>query len=393
MRHAGVRFRAVAAMTLVCAFLGVGSAPALAARPAVAYQLNPAHTGATTDAIAKPPARLWKRSLDGSVSYPLIADGHVFVTVANSSAYGTKLYALNPRTGQTTWGPVSLGGTYYFSGLAYDAGAVFTVNYDGIMQAFDAATGQLRWTTQLPEQWSFTSPPTAHDGYVYTGGAGDGGTVYAVSESTGDVKWTASVENGDDSSPAVSATGVYVSYACGQTYDFAPLTGALIWYRHTACEGGGGSTPVLAHGRLYVRDFEFPAVLKSSNGKLLGPFEASGPAPAVDADQSYDLVGGTPNAGGTLSATSLSTGFETWTFKGDGNLDSAPIVAGSTVLIGSGSGRLYGLSSATGKLLWSTKTGAPIYGPDEHNAVELTGLASAGGLIVVPASTTLVAYR
>jgi outer membrane protein assembly factor BamB len=86
----------------------------------VAYQLNTPHTGATSDAVSTTgPARLWTRNLGGGISYPLIAGGTVYVTVANPNSYGTKLYALNAATGATVWGPIDLGGTYDWSGLAY----------------------------------------------------------------------------------------------------------------------------------------------------------------------------------------------------------------------------------------------------------------------------------
>ncbi len=221
----------------------------------------------------------------------------------NSNAVSTRppteLWSESLGGGATEWGPVNLGGPFNWSGLAYDAGQIYTVNYSGVMEAFDAVTGHLKWATQMPYQDAFTSPPTALNGYVYTAGAGSGGDVYAVHESTGKLAWYAEVENGDDSSPAVSSTGVWVSYACGQTVP-----------RHRL-RGGGGRTPVLAHGVLYVRDFSFPAVLKASNAKLRGAFSASGPAPAVDLTQSYDLQGT------TLTATSLSSGSGTWSFTGD----------------------------------------------------------------------------
>src|SRR5262249_7810920 len=91
-------------------------------------------------------------------------------------------------------------------------------------------------------------------GGVFTGGAGEGGTVYAVRESDGSVVWTASVANGNDSSPIVTSTGVYVSYVCPQVYRFNPRTGALIWNNNPGCDGGGGSTPALYNGALYVLD-------------------------------------------------------------------------------------------------------------------------------------------
>jgi outer membrane protein assembly factor BamB len=321
------------------------------------------------------------------VSYPLIVGSRVFVTVADSGSYGTSLYALDATTGAIDWGPVNLFGTYYWSGLAFGNDRVYTVNYDGMMEAFSPSTGVRLWATQLPYQWAFTSPPTASNGYVYTGGAGRGGTVYAVNESNGGLAWDQTVMNGDDSSPAVSSTGVYVSYACGQTYDFSPLTGTLVWHRSTACEGGGGKTPVLAAGRLYVRDSSYPAVLSASNGKLLGPFASTGPIPAVDSTQVYDLNGS------TLSATSISTGLTAWSFSGDGQLDTAPLDAAGSIFVGSYSGELYRLSAANGQVTWSTNIGAHMTAPDEQDVVELTGMAESAGRLVISASNTLVAYK
>src|SRR5205823_14393774 len=114
-------------------------------------------------------------------------------------------------------------------------------------------TCRFLWSVKRSGQYAFTSAPTASVGIVYVGGAGSGGTLYAISESAGNVLWTASVQNGDNSSPAVTAKGVYVSYACEQAYDFDPSSGALIWHHATGCEGGGRRTAVKHAGKLYVR--------------------------------------------------------------------------------------------------------------------------------------------
>src|SRR5205807_441857 len=128
---------------------------------------------------------------------------------------------------------------------------------------------------------------------VYVGGAGSGGTVYAVRESDGLVLWAQSVANGDHSSPAVSNSGVHVSYACEQTWDLAPSNGSTIWHHSTGCSGGGGRTPVLFGGRLYVRDDAGmgPVVLDASTGAVVGTFSA-GPAPAFSGARGYFVNGG-----------------------------------------------------------------------------------------------------
>ena len=363
-----------------------GQVTAPAGTTASAYQINGAHSGTTADGFWNGAVKRWSVGFGGAVSYPLIAGNAVFVTIGDAAR---SLYALNAATGATIWGPVALGGPYPWTGLTYDGGRVFTVNASGTMQAFDAATGALQWSVQLPGQYLFSSAPTASGGEVYVGGAGSGGTVYAVSEATGSVSWTAPVMNGDDSSPAVSPSGVYVSYACGQTYDLNPATGALIWHVATSCEGGGGKTPVLANGRVYVRDGTFPGVFDAGTGSMVGSFSASGPAPAVTASAVYDEVGGTLSASGAAPGTPTS-----WTFAGDGTLDSAPLVAGGDVFVAGSSGNVYALSATTGAVVWSASAGAAIAGPDEQNvSAPLTGMASSGGLLVVPAGSTLVAFR
>lgn len=388
-RQRFVVFGAVVAATISPAAAAAKKpSPPPAVTPAVAYGLNGAHTGVVADAVAARPSQRWATDLGGPISYPLIVGSRVYVTVGDTASYGSRLFALDAATGTVVWGPVELGGPYYWSGIAYDGGRVFALNGGGLLQAFDAASGAPSWARQLPGQSSFSSAPTAVGGVVYTGGAGSGGTVYAVDAATGAVRWTAPVANGDESSPAVSASGVYVSYACGQAYDLSPTTGALIWHRSTACSGGGGKTPVLAGGRLYVRDFSYPAVLDALNGSVVGPWVSSGPAPAVDGTTTYTRTGS------TLTAAAVGSGATRWSFGGDGTLSSAPVVAGSTVLIGSASGNLYGLSASTGAVTWSANVGSGIPAPDEQNVSQpLTGLATSGGLVVVPAGRRLVAYR
>jgi outer membrane protein assembly factor BamB len=220
------------------------------------FQITPTHTGATTTTGLKPPLKVkWSVGLGGAVSYPLIVGGKVFVIGGSSTS---TVYALSIKNGSTIWSQSAPTGWGGWIGIAYQDGKIFAVpsgaNGAGAMAAYAAKDGHQIWTTILTNQYVYSSPPTALNGMVYTGGAGSGGTVYAVSQKDGTVVWTGSVENGDDSSPAVTATGVYVSYACPQTYRFDPTTGNLIWHFSGECEGGGGATPVLYRGLLYVRD-------------------------------------------------------------------------------------------------------------------------------------------
>src|SRR5205807_1436882 len=114
------RRAALAICGLVLAVAGMlpGTAPlratAAGSDDAVSYRIDPAHSGAQPgDTLAPPLIQRWSVDLGGNVSYPLIAGGRIFVTAADAN-YGSRLYALDPGTGATLWGPVELGGTYWF---------------------------------------------------------------------------------------------------------------------------------------------------------------------------------------------------------------------------------------------------------------------------------------
>jgi len=359
---------------------------------ATTYQMTIDHAGATSSggAVALQASPLWTVTLAGPISYPLISNGIVYVTIGAtaSGGYGTELLALDSKTGATVFGPIEISGSYNWSNATIDNGQVFVVNFDGVLRSFNATTGAAGNSEQLPGQYAFSAPPTASNGVVYVSGAGDGGTVYAVAESTGAVLWTMPVENGDDSSPALSGNGVYVSYACPQVYDFDPSTGAQLWRYQGPCEGGGGKTPVYSAGKLYVRDWaSTPSgyVLDATSGALLYRFSAS-TMPAVTASGVYYLNSG------TLEAHDPATGNLLWSFAGDGKLSSSPIVIDQYLIEGSNSGSLYALDTSNGRVVWQGNAGASIPAPEQMIAIPATGFAAADGVLVVPAGNTLVAY-
>jgi outer membrane protein assembly factor BamB len=352
---------------------------------AVSFQINPAHTGVTKfPVVGFPTSALWQVNLGGPPSYALIADGKVFATV--DVAGNTQLVALDQVTGKTAWGPIVLSGQ---SNAAYDNGNVFVVGTDGLMQAFRGDTGKPLWAVNLTGQYSYSSGPTAAKGIVFTGGAGEGGTVYAVDEKTGAMLWTQQVNNGDDSTPAVTADGVYLAYPCW-TYDLTPTTGAPVWTNDTGCDGGGGGTPVVANGKLYAPN-GFGTyngdVFNATTGKLMFSYVADNP-PAIDTTMGYFLQSG------TLVGLKLANDSAVWSFAGDGGLVTSPIVVDNYVFIGSSSGNLYALNGTTGGQVWQANVGAAIpRGAGWGTGIQLSGLSAGNGLLVVPAGNSLSAYQ
>jgi outer membrane protein assembly factor BamB len=361
--------------------------------PALSFKINSTHTGSLQTKGLQPPLSVkWSVDIGGTASYPLIVGGKVFVIGAGSVS---TLYALDAKTGTTLWSQPSPVGAWI--GAAYENGMVFVVptsgtGLNGAMYAFAASDGHQVWGSTLTGQYSFSSPPSAYNGIVYTSGAGSGGTVYAVRETDGTVLWTAGVQNGDNSSPAVNGTGVYVSYVCPQTYRFNPTTGKQIWYFAGGCEGGGGNTAVLYEGLLYVRDlYNFATTgitLTAKSGTLVGPGFNSAYSPAF-----YEGTGFYTESD-SLTAVMLSSGSTLWTAApatGD-SYSISPIVVNGTVYIGTSNGNLLGYDATTGANVESMNLGFSISG-GEYFAIPQAGLGAGQGLIVVPAGTHLVALQ
>lgn len=353
------------------------------------FQIDATHTGSVTSPDLIPPLKQrWVVNFGQPISYPLIADGRVFVTVKDPAGNGTNLFALDPTNGAILWSS-PLGGTSWWSGSCYENGRVFALNGSGLLRAFDAATGTLIWSALIGGSIE-NAPPTAFQGVIYVSVHSK---VVAVNADTGAVIWTKSVINGDTSSPAVTNDGLWVSYSCPNVYKLNPATGEQMWFYTQGCSGGGGKTPALHQGRLYVRDFQ-DMIFNAQDGTILGSFNAKNNP--VFLGSSGFFLNGPDGFGsfGTLEARDINTNSLRWIFNGDGQLQSAVLVANGYVYVGSASGKLYAINGAFGQLAWETTAGTSIPYVDEHNVSQpTTGFAAAEGLLVVPTSTTLVAYE
>ncbi|HEY7981339.1 MAG TPA: PQQ-binding-like beta-propeller repeat protein [Candidatus Eremiobacteraceae bacterium] len=343
---------------------------------AVTYQITPTHTGAIDGPGTKLPLSIkWTAPLGQASTYPVMASGRVFVG-------GTNVFALNAANGATLWSKATPS-----IGLALDHNKLFNLSGGGQLAAFVPSTGVELWFNSLPGQYAFSSPPAAGNGMVYTGGAGSGGTVYAVNETNGNLVWTANVENGDDSSPVVTSTGVYVSYVCPQAYDFAPLTGALIWHYSGPCEGGGGATAVLYRGLLYTESWASNPpglILRGTDGSPLGTFNSL-VTPAFAKGLGYFVE----NSNQSLVAVSTRTGNVKWTQTLSGDSYSVPPI----VITNTRSGDLVVCATAAGTLdVYDAKTGTPLQSLSLGSGAE-NGMAFSHGLLVVPSGNNVIGLK
>jgi outer membrane protein assembly factor BamB len=358
------------------------AADAGASNNAVAYQIDVAHSGQGTLKRFKGKLKLlWNQTLVGDVSYPLVANNRVFVTVAASPPSGSWLYALNLKNGKTVW-QRTISGTYNTSSAAYDDGQVFVVNFDGVLSAFDAGTGALNWTAQLEPS---ASMPVAQDGTVFVGGAAGGGAIFAVDETTGHVKWSASNEAGGAGTPALANGDVYVSIPC-QTDSLSAKTGQINWYYNGYCSGQP-LTQIYFGDQVYARVYPQPAeILNAETGALAGTVHAQlAPSFFTSNGATYAVAVWDTE----LSCTDVASGTMLWTYEG---ASTAPLVIGNYVIDGAGAA-LYVLNRQTGKKVWSTTLGSAILTPEEGTVANpLPGLGAGGNVLIVPASSQIYAF-
>lgn len=348
------------------------------------FQIDPAHDGAVTlSSVSLPSASTWNVSLgSGKPSNLVVANGKVFLTTGTSA--GSRLLALNQTSGGTAWGPKAITGTANGSaGMAYDGGRVFVAEDESAsstLYAYDADSGALDWSTPLGA--GLPGAPTAADGFVYVIVSGSA-TVVALDEATGAITWQKSLAAASGI-PAVTADGVYVTATTSACFaiDLRPATGEVIW----DSSGSAGScpqaaTPAAANQSIYSPISSGTSIFAAETGSNTGTLSDSLPA-AFTSTMAYFFE--SPN----LDAVNLSGNTVQWTFNGDNELDTPPIVVnGQYVITGSSLGHLYAVDATSGSSVWTQS----LIGKIEE-------LAAGDGLLLVVSETgndssgTLTAY-
>ena len=341
---------------------------------ATAHHEDAGHDGHSCTTLPAQPVKKWSVTLNGDASYPIIANGKVFVaTAVPGGSYGGWLYALNASSGTVAWGPVPLGATYYWFGLAYGDGNVYVNNFDGTVTAYNASTGRQAWA-QATEY--FSGEPVAYNGVVYLQGPGP---VFALSETTGKVLWESSYLDGDGSSVSANASGVFVAAGCSW-FRLSLATGAVIWSGNSGCSGGGGGTTYLSNGR----DFETvnSLVVSQSTGKTQGTFSG---VPAFSGINGYFANGS------ALFCENVKTLTPVFTAPVPSTIVAGPVIAGQSVYVGTANAEVYALSTTNGKVVWhGALPGVPGGGGQYFSPP--SDIAVGQGLLVVPTGKQVTAF-
>ena len=286
----------------------------------------------------------------GSESNPAVVDDTVYVGA------GKEVNALDAATGEIRW-QVTVG-KLVDAGPAVDSDTVYIQDREGLVRALATEDGSERWSVavgsrDLPIQ---QGSPTVVDGIVYVGSLE--GVLYAFDAATGDVMWTFETDRRIGNTPAVVDGTVFVSSGDGNLYAIDAAEGTEVW--HAEVPGGNSySSPTVVDAVVYcgssaIDDATVHAydAANGANVWSVKPGDAVYSSPAVDGDTVY--VGSIDNRVYALNATN---GDERWSYQTDGKVYADPAVVGDAVYVGSYDDNVYALDATTGDEHWSFKTG------------------------------------
>jgi outer membrane protein assembly factor BamB len=340
--------------------------------------------------LSFPASATWSTVLNGPTSYPLIADGKVFVVTGASaitSDRGASLYALNSQTGAILWGPVDIPGNSVFAEKwadhAYDNGTVFVLGSDGVLRSFDGNTGTPGWFVSTSVSASANiAAPVAKDGRVYV--ANEGG-VRAYDQVNGNLLWSSWAIASAGATPAIADDGLLASAGC-TVGKFDLRTGAKLWATQNGCSSGMSSPIAYANHTGVAAGLGANLMFNASTGAQTSDIYAR-VLPALGSTTAYTL-----NLG-SLSAINMATQIGQWSFTGDGHLNSAPLLINNTVVVASESGNVYALDATNGAQIWVGNAGQPIRAPYFFDFYPTSGLAAGLGYLLVPAGNSVTAWR
>ena len=313
----------------IVAALGLLAGPgaARAADQTTQYRVDPQHSNAVPDSPLQPPLKLrWQANLGGTASNVVVADGRVFYV--RNPGTGLEITGLSASDGSLLWSRTWPAKTWGLNGLAYDGGRLFWVRnhgvdypYDVHVEAIHPATGATLWNSNLHAGYGAGAYPAVANGELYVLGNSPGSLLYALKQSDGTERWPVrSLHSGDNSTPTLDGSTVYVSLAGPQTYAFDRATGAERWHYGGCCTGGGGSTTMLFDGRLYAQD---GLIHRATDGLVVGNYSQGG-------EPSWSGAQGV--AYGYNGLRGFGPGFDAtrWTFRVDEYTSLAPpLIAGA----------------------------------------------------------------
>lgn len=316
-----------------------------------------------------PPTLLWQFTpSDGAIFGSALSDDGAALVVVIGYGFdpGGTVVSLDPATGDVRWSvdipespwsdPVIADGIVY-------AGIGSLISGQSAVYAFEVDTGAQLWRNDVTNR---DLPATPIDGVaigdasLYVNRAD--GAVLALDMATGAERWSVDVEKPQRGAPFVDGDTVYISTGFDGAVILAldTASGDERWRFEQPVNPVTG--PVVAEGLLSVGFVDGDVVtLDPATGEerwralggVMGDGDLEAPSPGLPLIANGVLyVSGNGFAGAHTVALDAATGANLWTAATGNFSASAPALDGNVLLVGSDSGDLLGLDLASGAELW-----------------------------------------
>ena len=279
-------------------------------------------------------------------------------------------------------------------------GSLFAVDTDGVVHAFDAATGARRWShrTELDSNLrsaAFGGGVSFDNGRVFaTNGVGE---VIALDAQTGSQIWKVKPAGPLRGAPTLAFNSVYVMTQDNQIFALNAEDGSLNWNESgssgltgvfgVAAPAAGAGTVIAGYstGELAAYRYENGRVLwsdalaRTSISTEVGALTDIDADPIIDQGRVYAL-----GQGGRMAAYELVTGQRIWELNLAGI--STPAIAGEWIFTLTDDARLLAIARSTGKVRWIAQLPAYRNEKKKEDPIFWTGPVLAGNNLWVASS-------
>jgi outer membrane protein assembly factor BamB len=333
------------------------------------FRRDPWHSSFSISTAPNTNNTLWVTTVGGYVYSPAVSGSRVYVSITRNS-----VMALNESTGAVIWEATI--GYVKGSSPAVAYGKVFVGasewvgdKYFGTVYALDEKTGELKWKRLLDEQLEggiVGSSPAIFDrkvfivSYVQYDIYHTEWRLYALEEATGKILWNFRIDGGVKSSPAVSDGKVFLT-SSERVYVLDANSGEIIWTSEKL--GRLISSVSIFNGKVFVSGTSAVYALDKDTGSLIWSCNIDlgyASTPAVAYGKVF-VGGGKWDGEGRVYALDENTGSLVWSYVTGGMATAGPVVANGKVFVGALNDKFYALDVHDGRLIWSYNLHAMIY--------------------------------